>query len=92
MKLYTIREECHGFIGVGTSVRGAIKGLIENDWLTEYSDCDAGYDEEKKEYLYITVKEKFGRFWKAKILNFSVQEFNEVFDSSFLISEIEAWE
>lgn len=92
MKLYTISEECHGFIGVGTSVRGAIKGLIEHNWLTENYDCDVGYDEVKKQYLYTTIKEKFGRFWKAKILNFSLEEFNEIFDGSFLICEIEAWE
>ena len=42
MKVITIREESHGFIGVATTMKAAFRFLIEHDWLTPEFDL---YDE-----------------------------------------------
>jgi hypothetical protein len=37
-KCYIIIEENHGPIGVATSPKSAMRWLIDNDWLTAYSE------------------------------------------------------
>ena len=42
MKVITIHEEIHGFIGTATTMKAAFRFLIEEDWLTPAFDL---YDE-----------------------------------------------
>ena len=42
MKVITIHEENHGFIGTATTMKAAFRFLIEHDWLTPAFDL---YDE-----------------------------------------------
>lgn len=37
-KVFIIVEECHGSIGVATSAKSAMRWLIEEDWINEYTD------------------------------------------------------
>ena len=38
MKVFIIVEECHGSIGVATSPESAMRWLIEEGWIEEYTD------------------------------------------------------
>lgn len=42
MKVISIHEENHGFIGIATTMRAAFRYLIDHDWLTIKFDL---YDE-----------------------------------------------
>lgn len=44
MKVFIIVEECHGAIGVATSPKSAIRWLIENGWVNEYTDFFSHYN------------------------------------------------
>jgi hypothetical protein len=38
MKVFIIVEECHGSIGVATSPKSAMRWLIEEGWIGEWSE------------------------------------------------------
>ena len=38
MKVFIIVEECHGSIGVATSPKSAIRWLLDEGWISEYTD------------------------------------------------------
>lgn len=50
MKVFIIVEECHGSIGVATSPKSAMRWLIEQGWIEEYSEYGI-WDGEKWEHI-----------------------------------------
>lgn len=38
MKVITINEECHGFIGVAKDMKSAFQFLIDDKWITENTE------------------------------------------------------
>lgn len=49
-KVFIIDEECHGSIGVATSPKSAMRWLIEQGWIEEYSEYGI-WDGEKWEHI-----------------------------------------
>jgi hypothetical protein len=53
MKVFIIVEECHGTIGVATSPKSAMRWLIDEGWIGEWSDYG----------VYVDSNEDFDK-WK----------------------------
>jgi hypothetical protein len=49
-QVFIIDEECHGSIGVATSPKSAMRWLIEQGWIEEYSEYGI-WDGEKWEHI-----------------------------------------
>ena len=59
MKVWMIKEECHGFIGLATTFNKAIEFLIENDWINAGTEDNRG----------CSMEHYFGAQWKETALN-----------------------
>jgi len=55
MKVFIIVEECHGAIGVATSPKSAMRWLIEQGWIDEYTDFFV-YQESDNEQEQMTIR------------------------------------
>jgi len=55
MKVFIIVEECHGSIGVATSPKSAMRWLIEQGWIDEYTDFFV-YQESDNEQEQMTIR------------------------------------
>lgn len=58
MKVWMIKEECHGFIGLATTFNKAVEFLIENDWINAGTEDSRGY----------SMEHYFGAHWKKTAL------------------------
>lgn len=55
-QVYIIDEECHGPIGVATSPKSAMRWLIEEGWIEEYTDFFVPYGEYTDELEQIAIR------------------------------------
>ena len=53
MKVFIIVEECHGSIGVATSPKSAMRWLIDEGWIAEYSEYGIWDETEHEWYCQI---------------------------------------
>ena len=82
MKVIRIEEENHGFIGVANNYRNAVKWLIGNKWLADYTEI---YDDETDSW--IQVKDRFGEDWADLMTEqWSIDDFNDYWDGSFYLT------
>ena len=86
MKVITINEECHGFIGIADTKEHAIDFLVDKNWLSEHTELPY-FDEEDKTWKDRSVKEKLGENWKDILKNSDIEQMNELLDDAFLIEE-----
>lgn len=78
-----IDEECHGFIGVAEDYQSAVKFLIDDGWLTEYTEI---YDDDLDSWH--SVKEVFGDDWQNLMMNeWDMDTFSEKMDGRFYLYE-----
>ena len=54
-KVFIIVEECHGSIGVATSPKSAMRWLIDEGWIGEYTDFFV-YRESDDEQEQMTIR------------------------------------
>lgn len=87
MKVIIIREECHGTIGVATSIKAAVKWLIESTWLEAYTEGDTRYNKELGKWVYVTVLDKYGENWKEVFPNRSEEEIKNFLEGGFCFTE-----
>lgn len=81
MKVYIIVEECHGSIGVATSPKSAMRWLIEEGWVNDYTDFYFRYNEHSAEWEQITVRSYCDQNgiadWKQWLINNASAEWLE---------------
>lgn len=77
MTIIIIGEDNHGFIGVAKDVRTAIEWLIDKAWITPYFEMSD----------YKTLRNFFGSNWAERLMAMSLDEFNDLFDGSFLLTK-----
>lgn len=58
MKVWYISEECHGFIGLASTLEKAMKFLIEEGWINEGTVDDRG----------LSMEHYFGIHWREAVL------------------------
>ena len=56
MKVFIIVEECHGSIGVATSPKSAMRWLLDEGWIGEYTDFFIPYGEYTDELEQVTIR------------------------------------
>lgn len=74
MKVITINEESHGYIGIAKDYYSAVSFLVNNDWLTKYDDI---WDERRR--IWVPICELLGEDWIDKIFSWDIENFNEFF-------------
>lgn len=79
MKVITINEENHGYIGIAKDYYSAISFLINDYWLT--ADYEI-YNEDRGNWVRIC--ECLGEDWVDKILSWDIENFNEVFGIGYI--------
>lgn len=77
-KVFIIDEECHGSIGVATSPKSAMRWLIDNDWITAYSEYGIWDGEQWHHYLVVDCCEQNGIVdWQQWLIDNASAEFLE---------------
>jgi uncharacterized Fe-S radical SAM superfamily protein PflX len=84
MTVISINEECHGFIGLAKDFESAKDFLIRHGWIDECLEIC-----ENNRWRYID--EVLGSDWKIKVMNMTMEEFEETFEDSFLLDTIEVY-
>lgn len=87
MKVIVIEEENHGMIGIAKSYADAVHMLVNQDWLSELTEI---YKEDFDKTVLLV--EDLGEEWFAKLLEWSIKQFNECFDGCFYFTEEEVYE
>lgn len=87
MTIIIIREECHGVIGVATSISEAVKWLILSNWLTAYDEGDSKYNKETCEWEHISIIEKYGENWKEIFPSLPDDEIIDFLEGGFYFEE-----
>ena len=85
MTVISIGEECHGDIGIAKDLESAKDLLFKEGWIDECTDI-FNDDEE-----WLPINEVLGSDWKAKVLNMTLKEFNEIFEDRFYLEVIEVY-
>lgn len=81
MTCITIEECNHGIIGIATNYKSAIKFLIAEDWLSDYTDI---YSDEKDEWINLI---EWRADWKEYLLSRDMDEFNTLFTDLFYLED-----
>ena len=71
MKVYLIREDSHGLIGIAVSHKAAMQWLITSNWVGQYSDIWCPDENECWGGHNMTLDDLYGENWKEKFLQFS---------------------
>lgn len=88
MTIIQINEENHGTIGAATSVKEAVKWLIESGWLWGTEDYDGKYNKATKKWEYTTPIERYGENWKEVLPERPTDEIVDFLDGVFYFHEI----
>ena len=91
MKVIVINEESHGDIAIAANYKKAVEFLLNNDWISDYSDI-CTFDTNKNDWCWKTVREVFGEDW-AKIMRdqWDINKFNEAWEDGFTLTEEEVY-
>lgn len=78
MKVFIIDEECHGVIGVATSPKSAMRWLLDEGWIYEYSEYSVWNDLEWEHFSIAKYCEQNGiADWQQWLLDSASVEFLE---------------
>jgi len=84
-KVIAIFEENHGLLAVASNYQRAVMWLVNNCWLTDYTEV---FDDSTHEWVFL--KEACGEDWIDYIsIRWDHYDFNEYFKDSFRLQEIE---
>ena len=86
MKVITIREECHGFIGIADTKEHAIDFLVDENWLSENTGLPY-FDGKDKGWKERSIREKLGENWKDILKNSSIEQMNDLLNDAFFLYE-----
>lgn len=87
MKIITINEESHGYVGLAKNYYSAVAFLLSNGWLTEYDEV---WDELNSKW--VRVCDILGENWVDKILSWDIGQFNEFFYGCINLEETQVYE
>ena len=85
MKVIIMNEDNHGFIGLAKDYPSAVKFLIDNGWLDDYTEVWV------RENEWARLSEVLGEDWADKMENGGVENFNDYWDGSFYFEEREVY-
>ena len=80
MKVFIIVEECHGSIGVAISPKSAMRWLIEEGWIDEYSQYSIWNETEREwhhAYVYEVCEQNDIVDWQRWLIDNASAEFLE---------------
>lgn len=89
MKVIQISEENHGFIGIARDYKSALTFLYNNGWLEDSTEVWIGAHAEPE---YGRLDEVLGNNWFEKMLKWDIENFNDYWDGSFVLLEVEVYD
>lgn len=88
MTIIHIKEESHGTIGAATSVKEAVKWLIESGWVWDTEDYYSKYNEETGKWESTSPSERYGENWREVLPERPADEIIDFFNGVFYFYEI----
>lgn len=86
MKVVAVNQDSHGFIGLAKDYKSALDLLINTHWLEDNTEV---WDERTNGW--VKLKDAQGEDWFDDMCRWSINEFNEYWDSSFYLEEVEVF-
>lgn len=80
MEVITIYSDDHGLIGIAKDYNSAIQFLIEKHWIED--DTELWLNGE-----CMTVTDRLTSLWRNLLPKLSINEFNEIFNSTIILHE-----
>ena len=87
MKVILVNEDNHGLLTVAKDYKAALDYLLDNHWI---HDDTAIWDERVN--WWVELKYAQGEDWFDDMCRWSINEFNDYWDGSFYLDEIEVYE
>lgn len=85
MIVIVINEDSHGMIGVAKNYYSAVKWLITNQWISNFTDC---WD--NSIHNWRPIEEILGKDWQEIIVDsWDIEKFNDFFEDSFYLEPLE---
>ena len=85
MTVIKIEEDNHGFIGVAANYPAVIDFLVNNYWLEDSTEVWVREDD------YRRLDEVISGDWVEKMKNWGIENFNDYWDGSFYLTEVEVY-
>ena len=89
MKVIQISEDNHGFIGIAKDYKSALIFLYNNGWLAGSTEVCIGVYANPE---WSRLDEALGKNWFEKMLRWDIENFNDYWDGSFVLNEVEIYE
>lgn len=89
MKVIQISEDNHGLIGIAKDYKSALIFLYNNGWLKGSTEVWIGVHVSPE---WGRLDEILGKNWFEKMLRWDVDNFNDFWDGSFVLNEVEVYE
>ena len=85
MTVIQISEDNHGLIGIAKDYKSAIDFLFNNHWIEDSTEIWAG------DFYYQRLDEALGEDWLDKMTSWDVENFNDFWENSFLLTKTEVY-
>jgi len=85
MTVIEIHEDNHGLIGIAKDYKSALEFLMNNHWIEDSTEIWAG------DFYYQRLDEALGEDWFDKMCSWDVENFNDYWDGSFMLTETEVY-
>lgn len=84
MKVIQINEDWHGFIGIAKDYKSALDFLLNYNWLEDSTEVCVNHEWKR-------IDEVLGEDWFDKMQSWDVENFNEYWEDSFMLTEVEVY-
>ena len=85
MTVIEIHEDNHGLIGIAKDYKSVLNSLLNNHWIEDSTEIWAG------DSYYQRLDEKLGEDWFDKMCSWDIENFNDFWDGSFMLTETEVY-
>lgn len=87
MKVILVNEDNHGTIAVTTDYAAALRFLINGNWIHDNAEV---WDERLN--YWVKLKDQLGEDWFDDMCRWTINEFNDYWDGSYYLEEVEVYE
>lgn len=87
MTVIIINEDFHGFLGVAKDYNSAVAFLLDKHWIHDNAEV---WDERLN--YWVKLKDQLGEDWFDDMCRWTINEFNDYWDGSYYLEEVEVYE
>lgn len=87
MKVILVNEDNHGLLTMAKDYKAALDYLLDNHWIEDNTEV---WDERVNGW--IKLKDAQGEDWFDDMCRWTINEFNDYWDGSYYLKEVEVYE